>query len=82
MFFKVFMIFTRLETLSAKNIGIYVIAFDPIEIQTQQVSQNDLLYCSFVNDTNVVDNRMTRNDTKMTNSKGCFFNLQTDFNFK
>ena len=38
----------------SKNIGIYVIAFDPIEIQTQQAPQNDCLNLSVLKDFNVV----------------------------
>ena len=64
----------------SKNIGIYVLAFDPIEIQTQQVPQNDCRNLSFVKDTNVVGDKMTRNGRKMTISKGCIFCNQTDFN--
>ena len=59
-----------------------IIAFNPIEIQTQQAPQNDRRNLIFVKDTNVVGNRMTRNGPKMTNSKGCFFNFRTDFMLK
>ena len=65
----------------SKNIGINVIAFDPIEIQTQQAPQNDCRNLSFVKDTNVVGNIMTRNGPKMTNSKGRLFNFRTDFTY-
>ena len=79
--FSVFF-FQNWKTQLSKNIGIYVIAFDPIEIQTQQAPQNDRQNLSFVKDTNVVGNRMTRNGPKMTNSKGCLFNFWTDFSLQ
>ena len=40
--------FQNWKTQLSKNIGIYVIAFDPIEIQTQQAPQNDCRNLSFV----------------------------------
>ena len=71
--------FQNWKTQLSKNIGIYVIAFDPIEIQTQQAPQNDRRNLSFVKDTNVVGNRMTRKGPKMTIWKGCLFNFRMDF---
>ena len=62
-----------------KNIWIYVIAFAPIVIQTQQAPQNDHRNLSFVKGTIVVGNRMTRKGPNMTISTGCLFNFRTDF---
>ena len=67
------------KTQLSKNIWIYVIAFAPIVIQTQQAPQNDRRNLSFVKGTIVVGNRMTRKGPKMTISKGCLFNFRTDF---
>ena len=67
------------KTQLSKYIWIYIIAFDTIEIQTQQAPQNGRRNLSFVKDTNVVGNRMTRKGPKMTISKGCLFNFRTDF---
>ena len=47
----------------------YVVAFDPIKIQTSQAPQNVSLNPSFVKDINVVG----RNGRKMANSQGCLF---------
>ena len=58
--FETFFFFQNWKTQLSKNIWIYIIAFNPIEIQTQQAPQNDRRNLSFVKDTNVVGNRMTR----------------------
>ena len=58
---------------------IYVLAFDPIKIQTLYASQNDGRNLSFVKDSNEVGNKVTRNGGKMTISKSCIFFNQTDF---
>ena len=46
---------------------IYVVAFDPIKIQTRLAPQNDRQHLSFVKDINVVGEKMTRNGHKMPN---------------
>ena len=74
-----FFFFQNWKTQLSKNIWIYVIAFAPIVIQTQQAPQNDHRNLSFVKGTIVVGNRMTRKGPKMTISKGCLFNFRTDF---
>ena len=74
-----FFFFQNWKTQLSKNIWIYVIAFAPIVIQTQQAPQNDHRNLSFVKGTIVVGNRMTRKGPKMTIWKGCLFNFRMDF---
>ena len=74
-----FFFFQNWKTQLSKNIWIYVIAFAPIVIQTQQAPQNDHRNLSFVKGTIVVGNRMTRKGPNMTISTGCLFNFRTDF---
>ena len=45
---------------------INVLAFDPIKIYTLYASQNDSQNLSFVKDTNVVGDKLTRYDCEMT----------------
>ena len=52
--FETFFFFQNWKTQLSKNIWIYIIAFNPIEIQTQQAPQNDRRNLSFVKDTNVI----------------------------
>ena len=49
----------------------YVVAFDPIRIQTCLEPQNDHQYLSCVKDIHVVGKKMTRNDGKIAKHKGC-----------
>ena len=49
------------------KIVIYVIAFDPIEIFKDWTHQNDHQNLSFVEVINVVGEKMTGNDCKMSN---------------
>ena len=77
--FETFFFFQNWKTQLSKNIWIYVIAFAPIVIQTQQAPQNDRRNLSFVKGTIVVGNRMTRKGPNMTISTGCLFNFRTDF---
>ena len=51
-----------------RTIVIYVVAFDPINILTCWVLQNDRQNLSFVKATNVVGEKMARNTCKMANS--------------
>ena len=60
---------------------IYVVAFNSIKIQTCSAPQNDHQNLNFVKDINVVGDKMTKNGLKMTNSKSCLFNFQTDFTY-
>ena len=76
-----FFFFQNWKTQLSKNIWIYVIAFAPIVIQTQQAPQNDHRNLSFVKGNIVNGNRMTRKGPKMTISKGCLFNFRTDFTY-
>ena len=48
---------------------IYVVAFDPIKIQTCLAPQNDCQNLSFVKDIYVVGEKMTRNCHKMSKLK-------------
>ena len=57
----------------------YVLAIDPIKIDTLYTSQNDQRNLSFVKDVNVVGDQKTRNGRKMTISKSCIFFNRTDF---
>ena len=59
------------------EIVFYVVAFDPIQIQTSQAPQNVPLIPSFVKDINVVGRKMARNGRKMAtyDSKNFIFFL-------
>ena len=48
----------------------YVVAFDPIRIQTCLTPQNDHQYLSFVKDIHAIAKEMTRNDRKIAKCKG------------
>ena len=50
---------------------IYVVAFDPIRIQTGLGPQNKHQYLSFVKDIHEVGKKITRNDQKIVKCKGC-----------
>ena len=50
---------------------VYVVAFDPIRIQTCLTPQNDHQYLSFVKDIHAIAKKMTRNDRKIAKCKGC-----------
>ena len=54
-----------------KKKGFYVVAFDPIRIQTCLTPQNDHQNLSFVKDIHAVAKKMTRNDRKIAKCKGC-----------
>ena len=66
-------IYENWKTPDKKNIVFHVIAFDPIKIWTRLAFQNYRLNLYFVKYINIVGNKMTRNDRKMTNSKSCIF---------
>ena len=51
----------------------YVVAFDPIRIQTCLALQNDHQTLSFVKDTYVVAKKMTRNGHKIAKLKSSIF---------
>ena len=51
-----------------KEIVIYVVVFDPIEILVGWAHQNDCQNLSFVKAINVVDRKITRNTRKTANS--------------
>ena len=57
------------KTQLSKNIWIYIIAFDTIEIWTQQAPQNGLGNLSFVKDTNVVGNKWPERVLKWPSQK-------------
>jgi hypothetical protein len=46
---------------------IYVVAFDPMKIQTCLAPKNDCQNLSIVKDNNVVEKKMTRNGLKKPN---------------
>ena len=62
-----FFFLTKLKKWVLKTFVFYVIAFDPIEIQTCLAPQNDRQNLSFVKDNNVFVAKMTRNGLKMAN---------------
>ena len=62
--FSVFFLTKLQKTGNDKN----VIDFEPNKIQACQAHQNDGLKLNFVKDINVVGQKMTREDCKMTNS--------------
>ena len=51
----------------------FVVAFDPIKIQTCLALQNDCQNLSFVKDIYVVGEKMTRNGHKMSKLKSSIF---------
>ena len=55
------------------QIVIYVIAFYPIKIQTCLAPQNDRQNLSFVKDSYVLGQKMTRNIWKLAKRKSCQF---------
>ena len=59
---------------------IYVIAFDPIRIQTCLAPQNDRQNPSFVKDNYVLGQKMTRNVRKLVKRKSCQFFKSPVFN--
>ena len=63
----------KLKKIEQEKIVFYVIAFDPIEIQTRLAPQNDHQYLSFVKYIYVVGKKMTRNGRKMAKLKSCIF---------
>ena len=56
--------FQNWKTQFSNQIVIYVIAFDPINIQTCLAPQNDHQNLSFVKDNHVLGQKMTRNSHK------------------
>ena len=64
----IFPVFSYKIENKRKTIVIYVVAFDPINILTCWVLQNDRQNLSFVKATNVVGEKMARNTCKMANS--------------
>ena len=58
---------------------IYVVAFDPIKIQTCLAPQNDCQNLSIVKDNYVVREKMSRNGRKNSNLKFCILFKCSDF---
>ena len=58
----------------------YVIAFDPIKIQTCSAPQNGCENLSLVKVFNVVGRKMARNGLKMVISYLCDIRIETDYN--
>ena len=65
--------------METEKFVIYGVAFDPIEIQTHLVSQNDHQHLNFVKDVYVFGKKMTRNGRKMAKLIGCAFRFETEF---
>ena len=61
---RIFFLQNRTKTKMEK-IAFCVITFDPIKIQTHSAPQNDRLNFSFVKDTHVVGEKMTRSGRKI-----------------
>ena len=78
--FQVFF-FQNWKTQFSNQIVIYVIAFDPINIQTCLAPQNDRQNLSFVKDSYVLAQKMTRNGRKLAKCKSCQFFKSPDFSF-
>ena len=70
---------TKLKKTETKNNFVLSCSFDPIKIRTRLAPQNVHKNLSFVKDTNVFGNKMTRNGCEMTISKSCLFFNRTDF---
>ena len=62
-YIRIFFLQNRTKTKMEK-IAFCVITFEPIKIQTHSAPQNDCLNFSFVKDTHVVGEKMTRSDLK------------------
>ena len=60
----------------------YVVAFDPIDIQTCLEPQNDRQHQSFVKDVYVVGENMARNGRKIAKLKGCLFYIEMEYTMK
>ena len=58
---------SKLKNTVFKQIVVYVVAFDPIKIQTCLAPQNECQHLSFVKDTYVVGEQMTKNGRKKPN---------------
>ena len=56
-----------------------MVAFDPIEIQTQLALQNDRQHINFVKDMYVFGEKMARNGLKMAKLKGCLFYIEKEY---
>ena len=65
--------FQNWKTQFSNQIVIYVIALDPINIQTCLAPQNDRQNLSFVKDSCVLPQKMTRNGQKLAKRKSCQF---------
>ena len=59
--------------MDSENFVFYLVAFDPIEIQTCSAPQNDRQNLIFVKDVYEVGKKMTINGRKMAKRKGCLF---------
>ena len=59
--------------MDSETFVFYVVAFDPIEIQTCSAPQNDCQHFSFVKDIYGVGEKMTKNSRKIAKHKGCIF---------
>ena len=59
--------------MDSENFVFYLVAFDPIEIQTCSTPQNDRQNLIFVKDIYEVGEKMTINGRKMAKRKGCLF---------
>ena len=59
--------------MDSENFVFYLVAFDPIEIQTCSAPQNDRQNLIFVKDIYEVGKKKTINGRKMAKRKGCLF---------
>ena len=59
--------------MDSENFVFYLVAFDPIEIQTCSAPQNDRQNLIFVKDVYEVGKKMTINGRKMGKRQGCLF---------
>ena len=76
-----FFFFQNWKTQFSNQIVINVIAFDPISIQTCLAPQNDRQNLSFVKDSYVLAQKMTRNSQKLAKRKNCQFFKGPVFNW-
>ena len=69
----------KLKKEETEKFWIYVVTFDPIQIQTTLAPQNDNQQLSFVKDSYIVAKKMTRIGCKMANSYRCDIYMRSDY---
>ena len=69
----------KLKKESKSKIVFYIVAFDPIEIQTRLAPQKDHQHLNFLKDNYVVGKKMNSNGFKIAKVKGCLFYIEMEY---